>query len=85
MSKRSKMEMYLIAGLISVVDSFLRHHFWGEKVGEFAKVDTISQSLLQFCGSRQVLLQAGLHPPDSSYFEINCLSKHVDCMELRSG
>lgn len=48
--------MYLIAGLISVVDLFHRHHFGGEKVGKFAKVDTIPQSLLQFCGRGQVLL-----------------------------
>lgn len=62
----SRILIYLIAGLISVVDSFDRHHFWGEKVGKFAKVDTIPQTLLQFSGKRQFLLQAGLHPPKST-------------------
>lgn len=52
----TKCEKYLIASLISVVDPFLRHQFGGEKVGKFAKVDTIPQSLLQFCGRGQVLL-----------------------------
>lgn len=58
--------MYLVAGLISVIDPFFRHHFWSEKVGKFAKIDTIPQSLLQFCGRGKVLLQAGLHPPEST-------------------
>lgn len=48
--------MYLITGLISVIDSFFRHYFWGKKVGKFAKVDAIPQSLFQFCGRGQVLL-----------------------------
>lgn len=55
--------IYLISGLISVIDSLLRHHFWSKEGGKFAKVDTVPQTLLQFSGRRQVLLQAGFHPP----------------------
>lgn len=69
--KKIWLEVYLITGLISVVDPFLRHHFGGEKVGKFAKVDAIPQSLLQFCGRGQVLLQAGLHPPESTHILIS--------------
>ena len=60
------MDTYLITGLISVIDPFFRHHFWGKKVSKFAKVDPISQSLLQFCGKGQVLLQAGFYPPENT-------------------
>lgn len=65
------MEMYLIAGLISVVDSFLGHHFRGEKVGEFAKVDAVPQTLLQFSGRGQLLLQTGLYPPKNTQILIS--------------
>lgn len=57
------MYIYLISGLISVIDSLLRHHFRSKEIGKFAKVDTVPQALLQFGGRRQVLLQAGFHPP----------------------
>lgn len=50
------MEIYLITGLISVIDPFLRHHFGGKKIAKFSKVDAIPQSLFQFCGRGQVLL-----------------------------
>ena len=63
-------QTYLIAGLISVIDSFFRHHFWSKKVGKFAKIDTIPQSLLQFGGRGQVLLQAGLHPPEYTKIDL---------------
>lgn len=59
--------MHLIAGLISVVDPFHRHHLWGEKVGKFAEVDPVPQPLLQLCGRGQVLLQAGFHPPERTH------------------
>lgn len=61
--KHTRTHTHLISGLISIVDSFLRHHFWGEEGGKFAKVDAIPQTLLQFSGRRQFLLQAGFHPP----------------------
>lgn len=57
------MYIYLITGLISVIDSLLRHHFRSKEIGKFAKVDPVPQTLLQFGGRRQVLLQAGFHPP----------------------
>lgn len=65
------MEMYLIAGLISVVDPFLRHHFGGEKVGKFAEIDAVPQTLLQLGGWGQVLLQTGLYPPKNTQILIS--------------
>lgn len=41
-----EVKMYLITGLISVVELFHGHHFGGKKVGEFPKVDTVPESLL---------------------------------------
>lgn len=69
------MEVHLIAGLISVVDPFHRHHLWGEKVGKFAEVDPVPQPLLQLCGRGQVLLQAGLHPPGRTHNKLSSEAK----------
>lgn len=58
--------VYLITSLILVINLFCRHQFGGKESGKFSKINTISKSLLQFCGGGQVLLQAGLHPPGST-------------------
>lgn len=48
--------MYLITGLISVVNLFLRNHFGSKKICKFAEVDAIPQSLLQLGGRGQIFI-----------------------------